>query len=209
MAAPKGNKFAKGNKGGRPTAYRPEFAERAKNLCQLGAVDVEIADFFGVTVQTIHNWRAAHQEFFEATRVGKEYADNRVERTFYQRAVGYEYDLVKTVRRNKNGLTVTETIKHVPGDVTAQMKWLCNRMPHKWRHKVDVTHEVGPEMTAAQAFDDLIAVLVKHGVQIAPPPGQTIEGEAETIGVARIDEQGAQGDKIGRCAPRPMRRARP
>jgi hypothetical protein len=143
MAAPKGNKFAEGNKGGRPTAYRPEFAERAKNLCQLGAVDVEIADFFGVTVQTIHNWRAAHQEFFEATRVGKEYADNRIERSFYQRAVGYEYDLVKTVRRNKNGLTVTETIKHVPGDVTAQMKWLCNRMPHKWRHKVDVSHEVG------------------------------------------------------------------
>ena len=114
MAAPKGNKFAKGNKGGRPTAYRPEFAERAKNLCQLGAIDVEIADFFGVTVQTIHNWRAAHQEFFEATRVGKEYADNRVERSFYQRACGYEYE-------ERPG------IKHVPGDVTAQMKWpLCS-----------------------------------------------------------------------------------
>ncbi len=108
---------------------------------------------------------AAHQEFFEATRVGKEYADNRVERSFYQRAVGYEYDLVKTVRRNKNGLTVTDTIKHVPGDVTAQMKWLCNRMPHKWRDKVGVSTRSGREMTAAQALDDLIALLIEHGVQ--------------------------------------------
>jgi hypothetical protein len=60
------------------------------------------------------------------------------------------------VRKRKNGVTVTETSQHVPGDVTAQMKWLCNRMPHKWRNKVDVSHEVGPEMTAAQARDDLM-----------------------------------------------------
>jgi hypothetical protein len=174
MAAPKGNKFAKGNKCGRPTAYRPEFAERVKNLCQLGAIDVEIADFFGVSVQTLHNWRAAYQEFFEATRVGKEHADNRVERSFYQRACGYEYEAVEVVRRSKNGLTVTETSRHIPGDVTAQMKWLCNRMPRKWRKKVDINHEVGPEMTAAQARDDLIAFLIEHGVQIAPPLGPTI-----------------------------------
>ena len=70
-------------------------------------------------------------------------------------------------------------------------------------------HKQEREMTAAEALEDLVSILVRNGVQIALPPGQTIEGEAETIGVARIDEQGAQGDKIGRCAPRPMRRARP
>jgi hypothetical protein len=70
-------------------------------------------------------------------------------------------------------------------------------------------HKQEPEMTAAQARDNLIAFLIEHGVQIAPP---LIEGEAEIIDRARIagpDEQGEQGDKFERCAPRPSRRARP
>lgn len=31
---------------GRPTKYRPEFAEQARKLCLLGATDKELADFF-------------------------------------------------------------------------------------------------------------------------------------------------------------------
>jgi hypothetical protein len=193
MAAPKGNKFAKNNKGGRPTAYRPEFAERVKNLCQLGAIDVEIADFFGVTVQTIHNWRAAHQEFFEATRVGKEHADKRVERSFYQRACGYEYESVKVVRRSKNGVTVTETSRHVPGDVTAQMKWLCNRRPNKWREKVDVPTEREPEKSAAELRAEIVAKLIEWGV-IVPDESDAIEGE--TTAAADEQTQGTRGVAI-------------
>jgi hypothetical protein len=72
-------------------------------------------------------------------------------------------------------------------------------------------HKQEPELTAAEARDDLIAFLIEHGVRIAPPP-PLIEGEAEIIDRARIagpDEQGEQGDKFERYAPRPMRRARP
>jgi hypothetical protein len=35
MAAPKGNKFAKGNKGGRPTAYRRSLLNGPKNRASL------------------------------------------------------------------------------------------------------------------------------------------------------------------------------
>jgi hypothetical protein len=42
---------------------------------------------------------------------------------------------------------VTETTEHVPGDVTAQMKWLSNCRPDKWREKIDVTYERLPERT--------------------------------------------------------------
>ena len=54
------------NKPGRPkggTAFRPEFVEQAKKLCRLGAIDDEMAGFFGVTVTTFHNWKHAHPEF--------------------------------------------------------------------------------------------------------------------------------------------------
>jgi hypothetical protein len=38
VPAPKGNKFAVGNKGGRPSKYRPEYAEQAEQLCRRGAM---------------------------------------------------------------------------------------------------------------------------------------------------------------------------
>jgi hypothetical protein len=163
--APKGNKFAVGNSGGRPTDYRPEYPEQAMQLCQIGATDVEVARFFKVDVRTIYCWQAAHKEFRQAMELGKEPANKRVMRSFYQRACGYEYE-------ERLGF------KHVPGDVTAQMKWLCNRLPKEWRDKIDVGHDPGPEMTAAEARAKLVSFLIEHGVRIAPPP-PLIEGEIE------------------------------
>jgi hypothetical protein len=49
----------------------------------------------GVTKRTIITWRAEHEEFREATEIGKDIADNRVERSLYERAVGYDFDAVK------------------------------------------------------------------------------------------------------------------
>jgi hypothetical protein len=215
--APEGNKYAEGNDGGRPTSFRPEFVDQARQLCQLGATDVEVARFFKVHPCTIYEWRATIPEFSEALRIGKSLADERMKRSLYQRGIGYDYDYksIKTEERVV-GKTLklvkrTTSIEHLPGDVGAQKLWLINRCPKEFREKVDVSHEIGPEMTASQALDDLIALLIEHGVQIAPPPGQTIEGEAETIGVARIagpHEQGEQGDKHRR-GTRPSRPARP
>ena len=42
---------------GRPTDYKPEYAEQAAKLCALGATDNDLADFFGVSEQTIYTWR--------------------------------------------------------------------------------------------------------------------------------------------------------
>jgi hypothetical protein len=38
MGAPKGNKFAKSNRGGgRPTLYKPQYAEIVRRMCAQGA----------------------------------------------------------------------------------------------------------------------------------------------------------------------------
>lgn len=96
MPAPKGNKNARGNKGGQPTKYKPEYAQHAEKLCLLhGATDDELAAFFGVHVGTIYRWSLAHVEFCEALKSGKDVADNRVERSLYHRAVGYTFDTEK------------------------------------------------------------------------------------------------------------------
>ncbi len=57
---------------GRPTAYKPEFAEQARKLCQLGATDIDLADFFGVTDRTVRGWQNAHAEFKEAIGHGRQ-----------------------------------------------------------------------------------------------------------------------------------------
>ena len=52
---PKSEKHA----GGRPTAYKPEYVEQAYNYCLLGAIDVQLANFFRVTEKTINTWKKA------------------------------------------------------------------------------------------------------------------------------------------------------
>jgi hypothetical protein len=181
---PKGNKYAEGNDGGRPTSFRTEFVDQAKQLCQLGATDVEVARFFKVHPSTVYEWRATIPEFSEALRIGKSLADERMKRSLYQRGIGYDYKSIKTeervVGKTLNLVRRITSTEHLPGDVGAQKLWLINRCPKEFREKVDVTHEVGPELTAAQALDDLISLLVEHGVQVALPP-PVIEGESEEV----------------------------
>jgi hypothetical protein len=56
---------------GRPPAYRPEFAQQAKKLCQLGACRAELADFFEVSERTIQVWQHTHSEFGQAIETGR------------------------------------------------------------------------------------------------------------------------------------------
>jgi hypothetical protein len=125
---------------GRPTDYRIEFCDSGKTLAMLGATDVEIADALDVHVSTYYRWRAQHSDFREAVKLGKECADERVEASLYHRAVGYTYDS-EELRVLRDGEVVRLPIrKHVPPDTGAAMNWLKNRVPNKWRDKVDHEH---------------------------------------------------------------------
>src|ERR1700756_3934440 len=96
MGAPKGNNFAKGNRGGgRPTLYKPKYAEIAQRMCAQGATRADLADRFGVSINTIVAWQLEYQEFSDSCKHGREAADDRVEQSFYERAVGYTYDSEK------------------------------------------------------------------------------------------------------------------
>ena len=133
MAAPKGNKYAKGNAGGgRPTLYKPKYAEIAERMCSKGATRAELADRFGVAIATVVSWQLEHEEFSSACKQGQEKADDRVEASFYERAVGYTYDGEKLFQYE--GEIIHEPIKvHVPPGINAGRFWLCNRRPERWR----------------------------------------------------------------------------
>lgn len=140
-SAPRKNTAAKRSNTGRPSSYKQEFAAQAEKLCQLGATDIDLAGFFGVTTVTIWRWQSEHEEFCNALRVGKIPADDRVKRSLYQRAIGYSFSSEKIF--SNNGVIVkTPCVEHVPPDANACKVWLFNRLPKEWRDNKFTTHDV-------------------------------------------------------------------
>ena len=61
--------------------------------------------------------------------------DIQVENALLKRALGYDYTEEKVEVSEKDGRKVTQTVKHVAPDTTAQIFWLKNRRPDRWRDK--------------------------------------------------------------------------
>lgn len=133
---------------GRPSAYRPEYAEHAFKLCLLGASDADLADFFEVQESTVNNWKRSQPEFLESLKRGKREADSRIAGSLYHRALGYEHDAVKIVADAKTGAEKqVPYIERYPPDTAAAIFWLKNRRPDLWREKQEVT-VVSADVTA-------------------------------------------------------------
>jgi hypothetical protein len=118
--------------GGRPTVYKPDYAEIARHACMLGACNETLAERFEVSRRTIDNWIATLPEFGDAVRHGREVADESVVATLYARATGMERKSIKVVEGDGAPVTTTHTVQALP-DVRACMFWLRNRRPEQWR----------------------------------------------------------------------------
>ena len=74
-----------------------------------GLTDEQIANNIGITAKTLYEWKNKYREICEALKKGKEVVDYEVENALLQKALS--------------------------GDTTAQIFWLKNRRPDKWRDK--------------------------------------------------------------------------
>ncbi len=132
------------DQGGRPTKYDATFNEQVYKLCLVGATDKDLADFFDVCEATINNWKLEHPRFLESIKKGKQVADSHVAEKLYQRAIGYQYTETKTEQEN-NKTKNTQIVKTVVPDPTAQIFWLKNRQPQKWRDAKNIDHTTNGE----------------------------------------------------------------
>lgn len=139
---------------GRPTDFRPEYVEEARKQCEEGATDVELADYFNVSVRTLYRWKNNFPEFCQALKSGKAPTDERVERSLFERAVGYERDEVD-IRVVNGEIVQTPIRKFYPPDTTAAIFWLKNRRPDLWRDKTEVDQNATVRVVA-QPLDDQI-----------------------------------------------------
>jgi len=130
---------------GHPPIYRKEFATQAQKLCELGAIDADLADFFGVTIRCIERWACQHEEFGRARKIGKEPVDDSVEHSLLQRARGYTFESEKIMTVGGKLIRVP-TREHVPPDVTACIFWLKNRRKESWKDKHEIEGTVGLDL---------------------------------------------------------------
>jgi hypothetical protein len=117
----------------------------------------------GINPATFYRWQNDHSEICEAIKKGKAPVDIEVENALFKRATGYTVRVqkpvkVKTKRQLKDKGTIEEEhIElvdeeiYIAPDTTAQIYWLKNRRPDKWRDK--------PQTSAADTDDPLMAML--------------------------------------------------
>jgi hypothetical protein len=147
---------------GRPSSYRKEYAEQSYKLCLLSATDKELADFFGVSEQTLNTWKKAHPEFLESITRGKEIADANVAERLYQRAMGYSHPAVKIfMPAGALEPVYAPYTEHYPPDTPAASLWLRNRQSGKWREKQEHDHTVRRD--ARELTDDELVSIASTG----------------------------------------------
>lgn len=132
-------------KNGRPTKYKVEYVQLALWMARAGRTDIEIAEEFGISESTMTNWKQKYPKFLASLKEGREEPDDQVEHSLFQRAVGYEYTETKEVTEGGLVTRVEVMNKQKAPDVTAQIFWLKNRRPGKWRDQQHFEHEIkGP-----------------------------------------------------------------
>lgn len=119
----------------------PDGLIKLEGWARDGLTDEQISRNMGIGTTTLYRWKEKFKEIREALKRGKEVVDREVENALLKRALGYEYtettrEAVKNPDSGDIEMRITkEVTKKVIPDTTAQIFWLKNRKPDKWRDK--------------------------------------------------------------------------
>ena len=119
----------------------PEGLLKIEGWARDGLTDEQIANNIGITAKTLYEWKKRFGDICESLKRGKDVIDRQVENSLLKRALGYKYteitrEAVKDPDSGEVEMRVTkEVTKTVVPDTTAQIFWLKNRKPDKWRDK--------------------------------------------------------------------------
>jgi hypothetical protein len=103
-----------------------------------GLTDEQMAKKLGISKDSFYKYKSDFPEFSDSLKKGKEIVDYEVENALLKRALGYDYCEEKVeVETTPDGVPISrkvvQILKHVVPDTTAQIMWLNNRRPDKFR----------------------------------------------------------------------------
>lgn len=140
----------------------PEGLLKIEGWARDGLTDEQIANNIGISVSCLNNWKNKYVEILESLKRGKEVIDRQVENALLKRALGYEY--TETTREYIPELdemkTTKKVTKQVAPDTTAQIFWLKNRKPDKWRDKQE-----DEDRTAIDKLDGILKELRENAAK--------------------------------------------
>lgn len=110
----------------------PRFKE-IESWVKQGATDEEIYKRLGISKQSFYTYKEKYVDLFDLLKKNYEYCTDQVENALFEKAM--------------------------KGDVVAQIFWLKNRRPDKWRDKPEVENK---KDDSTEKLDSLIASLEKH-----------------------------------------------
>ncbi len=156
-----------------PSKYNPAYHDDwAWSLAIKGATNDEIAEAFGITVRTFIRWKQQFPSLAEAVSQGKDIADAKVEKSLYQRAIGYQVtDEERTIEMDprtgeQRPAKVKKTIKNIVPDTMACMYWLNNRKRTHWSQRQEVA------LSAGDDTEDVVIYLPANGRDAEDGPQQ-------------------------------------
>ena len=167
----------------RHSQFKTEWIDKAKELAQKGMTDKEIAKSLGISESALYRYQQRYVEFRKAINEGKVKPNEEVEAALYKRAIGYTMQLRRVVIDPfTSKQTVTMQEEHIPPNVTAQIFFLKNRVPEKWKDtwhgEFDVNQRKG------------LHVVIDRGGSMDPLPNEEIIGGGKGSG----DKNGANGN---------------
>ena len=116
----------------------PEGLTLLEGWARDGLTDEQIAGNIGINTSTLYDWKNKFPKISETLKKGKEVVDIQVENALLKRALGYDFQETRVEKSDKDGTKIIQTLKHIPADTTAQIFWLKNRRPDKWRDKPEI-----------------------------------------------------------------------
>ncbi len=147
--SPKRGGNGNGNGGGLQTLVSPLPGvlpeELLIRLAKLGLTNEEVAEVFGITLDQFRLILDKNPNLYDALQDAKEVPNRKVEASLYKRAIGFQTKEVHKVE----GKPIKVVIKELAPDVVADIFWLKNRDPKRWRDTFEVTHTLRDRMDRA------------------------------------------------------------
>ena len=124
-----------------------------------------------MTVSTLCEWKNRFPQFLEALKKGKAPVDTKVENKLLESALGFTVTVKEPIKvkkkTTKNGIGTIEEEHieyvdreiYVKPDTTAQIFWLKNRRPDKWRDKPEYTGDAETLARAREILEDVESVI--------------------------------------------------